>query len=245
MRSSIGSWRRIAALVIASAGVVVAAPSGLARADAQILVSEILPNLQGTELGAVAIAAAPIPGAAIVIRRSDVLRALDQAGFSGETLPIPRATRISREVVSLSKDALLQEALPALQEAAGACELHGARVSSDTKVIAGPRAIRAELPLRSVSARTTTLSVTGAIFIDSGGQRVRVPVLASLSCPPPEINAGSQLTVFAKIGSVRASAPAEARQPGRVGEIIRVTNRVTGAALRVRILDAATGEVVP
>jgi flagella basal body P-ring formation protein FlgA len=47
------------------------------------------------------------------------------------------------------------------------------------------------------------------------------------------------------IGSVRASAPAEAKQPGRVGEIIRVTNRATGAALRARVIDAQTCEVVP
>jgi flagella basal body P-ring formation protein FlgA len=47
------------------------------------------------------------------------------------------------------------------------------------------------------------------------------------------------------VGHVKATAPAEARQPGRVGEIIRVTNRATGASLRARVLDARTVEVVP
>jgi flagella basal body P-ring formation protein FlgA len=87
--------------------------------------------------------------------------------------------------------------------------------------------------------------VSGSIYVDSGGKQVRVPVLASVLCPAPEVSAGAQLTVFAKIGSVRASAPAEARQPGRVGEIIRVTNRATGASLRARILNSHMAEVVP
>jgi hypothetical protein len=214
-------------------------------ADSQIRVSEILPSLAGSEVGAVAIAAEPLPGATLVIRRGDVLRALTQAGYDGRDLDIPKATRISREVVSIPRDALLDEAMPALTEAAGVCELQSARISSDAKVIAGPRTIHAELTLRSVSAKATTLHVSGAIYVDSGGKRVRVPVMASVLCPPPDVSSGSQLTVFAKIGAVRASAPAEARQPGRVGEIIRVTNRATGASLRARIVSSQLAEVVP
>ncbi|HKU44782.1 MAG TPA: hypothetical protein VJR89_41775, partial [Polyangiales bacterium] len=75
-----------------------------AAAEGQILVSEILPSLSGTELGAVPIAAAPVPGTSMLVRKSDVLRALERAGFSGRDLSIPRATRISREVVTLSKE---------------------------------------------------------------------------------------------------------------------------------------------
>jgi hypothetical protein len=222
------------------------ATARIVRAEVQqIRVSEILPSLAGTELGAVPIATEPLPGATITIRRSDVLRALDRAGFSGADLAIPKATRISREIVSISKDALLDESMPALAEAAGACEVQSARISNDAKVIAGPRSIHAELSLRNTSARAATLHVSGAIFVESGGQRVRVPVMASVSCPAPDVVSGSQLTVFAKIGTVRASAPAEARQTGRVGEIIRVTNRVTGAALRVRIVSSQMAEVVP
>jgi hypothetical protein len=196
-------------------------------------------------MGAVPIAAEPLPGATLVIRRGDVIRALGQAGYSGRDLSIPKATRISREVVRLSKEVLLDESMHALTEAAGACELQNARISTDAKVIAGPRTIHAELLLRTVSPRATALHVSGSIYIESGGQRVRVPVLASVLCPPPDVGAGSQLTVYAKIGAVRASAPAEARQPGRVGEIIRVTNRATGASLRARIVSPQLAEVVP
>jgi hypothetical protein len=237
MRSTLASVLFAAGLLTVSA---VAAQS-----QSQILVSEILPSLAGTELGAVPIAAEPLPGATLVIRRSDVVRALEHAGYSARDLSIPKATRISREVVSLSKEALLDESRAALTEAAGACELQSARISNDAKVIAGPRTIHAELLLRNVSPRATTLHVSGSIYIESGGQRVRVPVLASVLCPPPDVGAGSQLTVYAKIGAVRASAPAEARQPGRVGEIIRVTNRVTGASLRARIVSSQLAEVVP
>ncbi|HET6338661.1 MAG TPA: flagella basal body P-ring formation protein FlgA, partial [Polyangiales bacterium] len=143
------------------------------------------------------------------------------------------------------KEDLLDESMEALTAAAGACDLQTARISNDAKVIAGPRTIHAELPLRSVVSRATTLHVSGAIYVESGGQRVRVSVMASLACPAPDVSAGTQLTVFAKIGTVRASAPAEARQPGRIGEIIRVTNRATGASLRVKILSPQMAEVVP
>lgn len=219
--------------------------AGSAGADGQILVSEVLPSLAGNELGDVPIASAPLPGTTMVVRRSDVLRALERAGFSGKDLAIPRLTRITREVVKLTKDALLTESMNALQEAASPCTLEKARISADAKVVAGPRSVSAELPKRSSNANATTLHVTGAVFVESGGQRVRVPVLASLSCPEPAVTAGSQITLVAKIGRVRATAPAEARQPGRVGEIIRVTNRATGAALRARIVDSQTAEVVP
>lgn len=236
MRSKLG-WSWSALLLLAAA---------VAHADeGHILVSEVLPSLAGTELGAVPIAAAPLPGTTMVVRRGEVLRALDRAGFSGKDLDIPRATRVTREVVKLSKDTLLTESMPALALAAEPCELQTARISAYAKVVAGPRTISAELPKHGSGARATTLHVTGAIFVESGGQRVRVPVMARLTCPPPEVSAGSQLTVVAAIGAVRASAPAEARQPGRIGEIIRVVNRATGASLRARIIDAQTAEVVP
>jgi flagella basal body P-ring formation protein FlgA len=72
-----------------------------------------------------------------------------------------------------------------------------------------------------------------------------VPVIASLSCPPPEVAAGAQLIAVAQVGPVKATAPAEARQTGRVGEIIRITNRATGASLRARIINSRTVEIVP
>lgn len=239
MRST-RTW--LARVLLLVAGLTAAAT---AHAQSQILVSEVLPSLAETELGAVPIAAAPRPGATLTIRRADVIRALEQAGYSARDLAIPKATKISREVVRLSKEVLLDESRPALTEAAGACELQSARITNDAKVVAGPRTIHAELLLHSVSPRAATLHVSGSIYVESGGQRVRVPVMASVLCPPPDVGAGAQLTVYAKIGAVRASAPAEARQPGRVGDIIRVTNRATGASLRARIVSSQLAEVVP
>ena len=226
-------------------GVLTLMAAGSASADGQILVAEVLPSLAGSELGDVPIANAPPPGTTMVVRRSDVLRALERAGLSGKDLAIPRMTRVTREVVKVTKDALLTESMNALQEAASPCTLEKARISSDAKVVAGPRTVRAELPKLSSNAKATTLHVTGAVYVESGGQQVRIPVLASLSCPEPEVLPGSQITVVAKIGRVRATAPGEARQPGRIGEIIRVTNKATGAALRARVVDAQTAEVVP
>jgi hypothetical protein len=216
-----------------------------ARADGAILLAEILPSLAGTDLGEVEVGRAPVAGASLVIRRADVLRALRAAGKSGDALNIPRATKITREVVKLDREQLAGEAEQALVEAAAPCRLEQARVSTDPKVIAGPRTFSAELIKRGAAASALTMQASGAIFVESGGQRVRVPVVARLTCPPPDVLAGAQLTLVAVVGPVRASAPGEARQPGRAGEIIRVTNRTTGAALRGRIVDAQTVEVVP
>jgi len=235
MRSVIGMYSSSALLLLAA---------GVAHADGSILASEVMPELAGSELGALPIADAPPPGTSKLVRRGDVLRALAGAGLSAEGLSIPRATRVSRALLRLAKAALLEQAREALTNAAAPCALQDARVSADAQVLAGPRQITAELPKRGSPLQTSTFHVTGAIFIDSGGQRVRIPVVASLSCPPPEVQSGTQLTVFAQVGLVRASAPAEARQHGRVGEIIRVTNRATGATLRARVLDAHSCEVV-
>jgi flagella basal body P-ring formation protein FlgA len=103
----------------------------------------------------------------------------------------------------------------------------------------GPRSFRAEFN------GLHTGTVTGAVYVDSGGHSTRVPVIANLTCPPPEVSSGQQLLAIAVVGHVKATAPAEARQPGRVGEIIRITNRATGASLRARVLDSRTVEIVP
>jgi hypothetical protein len=212
-----------------------------ARAEDRVLLSEVLPQLDGTPLGAVDVAPAPAPGSNLTLSRADVLRALTQAGMAKSLKPaeIPKSTRISREAVALSRDELLKQAHDAVSIATQPCELRDVRYPSEVRVSAGPREYRGEFnSLRSGS-------VTGAVIVSSGGRLTRVPAIATLSCPPPEVSSGSQVTAVAVVGNVKASAPAEAKQPGRVGDIIRITNRATGASLRGRIIDSHTVEVLP
>jgi hypothetical protein len=208
----------------------------------RILLQELMPVHAGTPLGAVDIAQAPLAGTSITIRRADVQRALAQAGLKDniKAKDIPASTKISREAVKLTRDELSAQAHEAVREAAAPCEVGEVRYPNEVRLHAGPRKFRAEFNgLRNGS-------LTGALFIGSaGGRETRVPVIASLSCPPPEVAAGTQLIAVAQVGPVKATAPAEARQTGRVGEIIRVTNRATGASLRGRIIDSRTVEIVP
>jgi hypothetical protein len=210
-------------------------------AQDRVLLQEVMPELSGTPLGAVDVVSAPPPGSSVTVRRSEVLRALAQAGLSesAKSLSIPRSVRVSRALANVSREVFAAEALAAVTEATTPCDLREARYPTEVRLASGPRNFRAEFP---GGLRSGTL--TGGVFVESGGRTVRVPVVVSLSCPPPEISAGAQVTAVAVVGPVRATAPAEARQPGRRGEIIRITNRATGASLRARVVDGRTVEVV-
>jgi hypothetical protein len=214
--------------------------AAFAHAQERVLLQEIMPELAGSPLGAVDVAPAPALGASLLVRKNDVLRALIQAGASAKGLNIPRSMRITREVTSLPHDELDLQARAALEHAVAPCELREARFPRVVRVARGTRSFHAEFPNGLRNGQ-----ITGSVIIESGGQSARVPVVANLVCPPPAINAGTQVTARAVVGQVTASAPAEARQPGRVGEVIRITNRATGASLRARVVDAHTVEVVP
>jgi hypothetical protein len=232
-----------ALLRIASACLLLAAAAAAATpaaAQERVLLQEVMPELRDTPLGAIDVGPAPALGSSLVVRRSDIQRALAQAGARSSELKIPRSVKVSREVVSVDRHELGELARPALESAVAPCQLRDARLPEETRLARGEREYRAEFPggLRQGQ-------VTGALFVESAGQSTRVPVVAHLSCPPPEVSTGAQVTARVVVGAVVASAPAEARQPGRTGEIIRIVNRATGANLRGRVIDAQTVEVVP
>jgi flagella basal body P-ring formation protein FlgA len=82
------------------------------------------------------------------------------------------------------------------------------------------------------------------VIVTRGARTVRVPIMLRLTCPEPEISVGKLVKIIVRVGNVRVSTLGEARQIGRAGEIIRVTNRATAASLRARVIDAQTVEVV-
>lgn len=227
-----------AALLLSAASV--QAQDVVASRD-RVLLQEVMPTLAGTPMGAVDVAQAPAPGSSMTVHRADVQRALAQAGLreSLKAKDIPKSVKVSREAVKLTRDELTALAQESILAAVTPCDLGEVRYPSEVRVQAGPRTFRAEFnALRSGS-------LTGAVFIEAGGRETRVPVIATLVCPPPEIKPGTQVTAIAQVGPVKATAPAEARQTGRIGEVIRITNRATGASLRARIVSSRTVEIVP
>jgi hypothetical protein len=198
-----------------------------------------MPEFADSELGDLPVADAPALGTTLVVRRSDVLRALKNAGASTEGIAVPVVSRISRKLLRLSAEVVLAAAEQALGEAAQPCTIVRAKIPNEVSVSDGPRSLRAELGRAGRSGM-----VSGSIIVQSAGREIRVPLTATLSCPEPDVSAGKQITIFAVYGNVTVSAPAEAKQNGRVGEVIRVQNRATGTALQARIIDPQNAEVV-
>ncbi|HJL19619.1 MAG TPA: flagella basal body P-ring formation protein FlgA [Sandaracinaceae bacterium LLY-WYZ-13_1] len=223
----------VAALVLALLGPAAAA------AQSAVHLSEVVPALGGTELGALEVGPAPPPGGTRVIRRSDVLRALREAGRDPRGLAIPRATRIRREARALDGDRIEALSRDAVVEALAPCRLEELTVRGDATVAAGPLEVTAEgqAPRRSGAASVM-------VILSAGGREVRVPAQARVRCPAPVVRPGRRVRLRVRFGAVIASAPGVARQPGRVGEVIRVQNLQTRASLRARVIDAETVEVV-
>ena len=209
---------------------------GVTLAQEQIQLGEVIPALAGTELGQLPIGAAPPPGASRTVRRSEVLAALRRAGRDPRGLAIPRSTRIRREARALDAEALAELSRAAVQQTLAPCTVDDLTVRGDATVAQGPAVGAA--PRRSGAAAVV-------VVLRAGGREVRVPAQARVSCPAPIIAPGRRVRVVARFGAVEASAPGVARQPGRVGDVIRVQNLQTRSGLRARVIDADTVEVVP
>lgn len=205
----------------------------------RILLQEILPALDGTELGLLEVGDAPPPGRVRTVRRSEVLRALRQAERPARGLSIPRATRVRRDARTLDRATLGELASPALAQALGPCRIDEITTPREVTVASGPMDIRAE-----ATAPRRDGSIGAVLIVEAGGRETRIPVRASVRCPPPAISVGSRVRIQVVVGNVRASVTGEARQPGRVGDLIRVTNGSTRSTVRARVVNARTVELV-
>ena len=204
-----------------------------------VTLAEIIPLLAGTPAGELVVAPAPEPGQARQVRRSEVLRAMRRAGMSPEGLAIPRSTNVRRAANDLEGDALRDRALPSIEASLAPCEAVDVRLPHSVSLPAGHVDIRVDARTPNRSGRTS-----GVLIMEARGVERRLPFSARVSCPPPEVSAGATIRILARFGNVSASAPGEATQSGRVGDVIRVRNTTTRRALRGRILDAQSVEVV-
>jgi len=209
-------------------------------AQDHVVLAEVIPALAGTELGALELGPAPPPGASRVVRRSEVLSALRRAGRDPRGLAIPRTTRIRRDARRLDADALEALSRDAIAEALAPCSMSDLRIDATAVVARGELAVRVEggPPPRSGPRLVV-------VILSAAGRETRVPAQARVECPAPVVRPGARVRVIARFGSVEASAPGVARQPGRVGDVIRVRGGSGRASLRARVIDAQTVEVVP
>jgi hypothetical protein len=215
------------------------AVAAIASADDRILLAEVLPALADTELGALDMGEAPAPGSHRIVRRHEVIAALRGVGRSAEGLAIPRATTVRREVRSLDPQVFRSLATDAVNESIFPCVVDELNLPQRVSVGLAAPEVRA-----SVRAPSTGSRASGILILSAGGREQKVAVAATVRCPPPVVQPGSRIRLVVTVGSVRASAPGEARQAGRVGDVIRVHNHATQAQMQARVLDAQTAEVL-
>lgn len=217
----------------------VVGPSATAGAQDHVLLSEIVPALEGTELGALEVGPAPPPGASRQVHRGEVLSALGRAGRTPAGLAIPARTRVHRSRRVLEPTELATLARGALERVAAPCVLEDVAVSTAGQVGTGALDV-------DVDAETPPRSGTfgAVIVVREGSREVRVPARMQVRCPAPVVQPGDRLRVAVRVGGVTAATDAVARQPGRVGDVIQASRDPGQARLRVRVLDARTAEVV-
>lgn len=218
---------------------------GVARADEIAVESErvtlamILPALEGTELGGLDLAPAPLPGESSVIRASDVKAKLKASGRDARGLAIPKSTRVTRHKKSLDAQQLDALAKTALAPRVAPCNVESLSAMPPMTIADGEFELEADALPRKQSGRTNV-----SITLRQGERTQRLSMQAVLSCPEPVVMPGASVQLTVRYGAVRVSAPGIANQPGRVGDEIRVTNQLTKKSLRARVLNAQSVEVI-
>lgn len=206
----------------------------------RVTLAMILPALEGTDLGALDLAPAPLPGESRVISASDVKAKLRESGRDVRGLAIPRSVRVVRHAQTLGASELDELAKKALATRVAPCNVDQLSTLTPLTIAEGAFELEAEALPRKTSGRTQA-----ALTLRQGERTQRLSVQAVLSCPAPVILPGAQVKLIAVAGAVRVSAPGIANQPGRVGDEIRVTNQITKKSLKARVLDAQSAEVIP
>lgn len=201
----------------------------------RVRLSEVLPVLEGTELGILELGTAPPPGGQRMVRRSEIVGALRRAGRSAEGLVIPASTRIRREARTLEAAELRELAEEAVEQALFPCVPTEIHFPQTVRTAAGALSLRAEArrPTRSGSASVQ-------LILEASGRTTRVSLRADVECPPPAVQPGNRVRIEVRYNNVRASAPGEARQSGRVGDTVRVTNLLTRRTVQAEIINSDT-----
>ncbi len=211
-----------------------------ASAQDRVTLDEVLPALSGTDIGAIELGAAPPPGNSRIVRRSEVLNALRRAHRPTDGLAIPRSTRIHRGARQLNETQLERLIGPAVHQALAPCTISNLELPDQTTLPSGGLDVSAEARRPSRSGRASAVAI-----IRSGARETRVPIRAAVTCPPPSVEPGTRVNIVVWVGNVRATARGEARQPGRIGDDIRVRiNSGNRRTIEARVLDSQTVELI-
>lgn len=217
----------------------VSSVSSAALAEDMVTLGELLPALSETDVASSAVAKAPAAGTSRRIPRRQVIEALKLAGLDASQFELPRSFVVSRRARSLDSDELQALLSSPLSEVLSPCRVSDVRAASTTVRVPGG-ALKVMVERRPIlrSGRMTII-----VTLAAGTQTVRVPVSANAQCPPPVVNAGANVQLVVRIGAVRAYVDGTAYQAGRVGDVVRVRNSMTGAMVKGRVLDAHRVEI--
>jgi hypothetical protein len=205
----------------------------------RVTLAMILPALAGSELGGIDIAAAPLPGERSVIRASDIRAKLKANGRDARGLDIPRTVKLVRRSRSLDSKELDEMVRSVLAPQVAPCDVAQLSPLEPVTIGDGEFELEAQPMARKQSGRTQA-----TITLRQGERSQHISAHAVLHCPEPVMLPGNSIRLVAVAGAVRVSAPGTANQPGRVGDEIRVTNQLTKRALKARVIDAQTAEVI-
>ncbi len=233
--------------VLVAEGEDAVSPSGTAPREAaptarpgDVTVAEIVPALRDTPAGGLVVAPAPPLGGARTVHRAEVLRVLRSAGVPVRGLAIPARLRVRRRGRWLRAEALRRRMLPEVARRVAPCEVVRLQVPHRALVPAGEPTLLLEGFERP---RPGSRRSAGVVHWRSSQGTVRLAVTAQLRCPPPAVSPGQRIRLRVRLGAVTASAPAIARQAGRVGDEVVVTNPASGKRVRGRVVAPGLVEV--
>ena len=123
----------------------------------------------------------------------------------------------------------------ALNAALHPCQAVTVQWPETARVPATPLSVAAQLrrPARSGS-------INAQLVFESNGRQTRVPLRLTAECPPPILQPGTRVRILVHVGSVQATAPGEARQSGRIGDRVRVTNLLSRRTVVAEVVDGET-----
>jgi hypothetical protein len=206
----------------------------------QVQLFAMLPALEGTELGELVIADAPLPGESRVLRASDIRAVLKAHGRDARGLDLPRSVRLVRRARSISQNELSGRVREAVAAQVAPCTVQSISTLPSVTLGGGDYEVETEAGARRNSGRVPVV-----VLLKQGERSQRFSAQVELSCPEPVIQPGASVRAVYASGAVRVSTQATAHQAGRVGDEIRVTNLTTKKQLRARVIDAQTVEVLP
>lgn len=206
----------------------------------QVPLYAMLPALEGTELGDLVVADAPLPGESRVLRASDIRAVLKANGRDARGLDLPKSVRLVRRARSVSQKELGERVKTALAAQVAPCTVESVSTLPAVTLGGGDYDVETEAAARRNSGRVGVV-----ITLKQGERSQRISAQVELTCPQPVVQPGANVRAVYAHGVVRVSAMATVHQAGRVGDEIRVTNQATKKQLRARVIDAQTVEVLP